>query len=142
MPWGLFVENIFIKGTSILIKDVILSPEVQQNLQSAAIQKRVSEATIISAKADVESAKMMKETSDILSSGSAMQIRYLETIQTMLAKTPNKTMFVSLKGQAWLFSDRILVNLMEHCHFGKPEVDTASSGFFLNDLEFYSNDDR
>lgn len=100
MPWGLFVENIFIKGTSILIKDVILSPEVQQNLQSAAIQKRVSEATIISAKADVESAKMMKETSDILSSGSAMQIRYLETIQTMLAKTPNKTMFVSLKGQA------------------------------------------
>lgn len=32
-------------------------------MQSAAIQKRVSEATIISAKADVESAKLLKETS-------------------------------------------------------------------------------
>jgi hypothetical protein len=40
--------------------DVILPPDVQKNLQSAAIQKRVSEATIISAKADVESAKLLK----------------------------------------------------------------------------------
>lgn len=32
-------------------------------MQSAAIQKRVSEANIISAKADVESAKMLKQTS-------------------------------------------------------------------------------
>jgi hypothetical protein len=40
--------------------DVILHPEVQKNLQSAAIQKRLSVATIISAQADVECAKMMK----------------------------------------------------------------------------------
>jgi hypothetical protein len=40
--------------------DVILAPDVQRNLQSAAIQKRLSEATIISAKADVESAKLLK----------------------------------------------------------------------------------
>lgn len=76
-PWGLYIENIFIKGSPPLSVDVILSPEVQKNLQSAAIQKRVSEATIISAQADVESAKMMKETSEILNSSSAMQIRYL-----------------------------------------------------------------
>ena len=54
--WGLFIENIF-------IKDLILSEETKKNLQSAAIQNRVSEATIISAKADVEAAKMLKETS-------------------------------------------------------------------------------
>lgn len=51
--WGLFIENIF-------IKDLILSEETKKNMQSAAIQKRVSEANIISAKADVESAKMLK----------------------------------------------------------------------------------
>jgi hypothetical protein len=32
---------------------LILPPDVQKNMQSAAIQKRLSEATIISAKADV-----------------------------------------------------------------------------------------
>ena len=51
--WGLYIENIF-------IKDLILSQETRQNLQSAAIQKRVSEANIISAQADVETAKMLK----------------------------------------------------------------------------------
>ena len=51
--WGLYIENIF-------IKDLILSEEVRKNMQSAAIQKRVSEANIISAKADVEAAKMLK----------------------------------------------------------------------------------
>lgn len=44
--WGLLIENIF-------IKDLLLSEETKKNVQSAAIQKRVSEATIISAKADV-----------------------------------------------------------------------------------------
>lgn len=51
--WGLYIENIF-------IKDLILTEETKKNMQSAAIQKRVSEANIISAKADVESAKMLK----------------------------------------------------------------------------------
>jgi len=33
--WGLFIENIF-------IKDLILSEETKKNMQSAAIQKRIS----------------------------------------------------------------------------------------------------
>lgn len=78
---------------------MILSPDVQKNLQSAAIQKRMSEATIISAKADVESAKLLKETSEILNSGSAMQIRYLEAMQNITSKCANKTIFMSLKGK-------------------------------------------
>ena len=35
------------------------------------------------AKADVECAKLMRESSDILNSNSAMQIRFLETIQNI-----------------------------------------------------------
>ena len=56
---------------------MILQAETQKNMQSAAIQRRLSEATIIEAKANVETAKMLKETSEILNGQSAMQIRYL-----------------------------------------------------------------
>ena len=69
-PWGLLIENIF-------LKDLVMDPETQKNLSAAAKQKRLSEAAIISAKADVESAKMMKEAAEILDSKAAMQIRYL-----------------------------------------------------------------
>lgn len=75
---------------------------MQRNLQSAAIQKRLSEATIISAKADVESAKLLKETAEILNSSSAMQIRYLEAVQNITNKCGNKALFMSLKGKDWL----------------------------------------
>ena len=87
------------QGYILINKDVILPIEVQRNMQSAAIQKRVSEATIISAKADVESAKMMKESSDFLNSSSAMQIRYLETVQHIMNTGGNKTVFMSLKNK-------------------------------------------
>ena len=82
-----------------LILDIHLSADTKRNLQSAAIQKRVSEANIISAKADVEAAKMLKETSEILNSQSAMQIRYLEAVQNIISSGNQKTMFVSLKGK-------------------------------------------
>jgi erythrocyte band 7 integral membrane protein len=68
-------------------------------MQSAAIQKRISEATIIEAKANVETAKMMKETSEILNAQSAMQIRYLETIQNITNSCASKVLFMNLKGK-------------------------------------------
>jgi len=37
----------------------------------------------LTAKADVESAKLMRQTADILSSKAAMQIRYLETMKSI-----------------------------------------------------------
>ena len=76
-PWGLYIENIFIKGIEFYYLDLILQAETQRNMQSAAIQRRILEATIIEAKANVETAKMLKETSEILQSQTAMQIRYL-----------------------------------------------------------------
>ena len=49
-------------------------------MSSAAKERRLAESKKISARADVEAAKMMREAADILNSKSAMQIRYLETI--------------------------------------------------------------
>lgn len=98
-PWGLLIENIFLKGSDCCNLDLILDPETEKNLSAAAKQKRLSEATIISAKADVESAKMLKEAAEILDSKAAMQIRYLEMIQEIAQKPMPKLLFLNLKGK-------------------------------------------
>jgi erythrocyte band 7 integral membrane protein len=67
--WGVDVE-------SMLIKDIIFSQELQDSLSMAAQSKRTGEAKVIAARAEVESAKLMRQAADILSSAPAMQIRY------------------------------------------------------------------
>lgn len=78
--WGVKIE-------SILIKDFNFSKELQESLSAAAQAKRTGESKIISAKAEVDSAKLMREAADILSTPSAMQIRYLDTLNS-LSKAP------------------------------------------------------
>ncbi|KAI9306389.1 stomatin-like protein [Cunninghamella echinulata] len=79
--WGVKIE-------SILIKDLSFTRELQESLSAAAQAKRVGESKVIAAKAEVDSAKLMREAADILNTPAAMQIRYLETMNT-LAKAPN-----------------------------------------------------
>lgn len=86
--WGVIVE-------SILIKDMSFSPELQATLAAAAEQKRLGEGKVITAKAEVHAAKLMREASDILSTPAAIQIRYLETLSTM-AKHPGTKIIFSL----------------------------------------------
>ena len=79
--WGILVE-------SVQIEDIIISHELQITLSSAAKATRFAESKIISAKADVESAQLMKAAADLLSTPAAMQIRTLETLTTF-AKSDN-----------------------------------------------------
>lgn len=72
--WGVNIE-------SILIKDLNLPDKVQASLSMAAEAKRIGEGKIINAKAEVESAKLMRKAADILASKPAMQIRYLDAMQ-------------------------------------------------------------
>ncbi|KAK4705773.1 hypothetical protein P7C70_g431, partial [Phenoliferia sp. Uapishka_3] len=65
--WGVSIE-------SILIKDIVFSQELQQSLSSAAQQKRIGESKVIAARAEVDSAKLMREAADILSSPAAIQV--------------------------------------------------------------------
>ncbi|CAH6719532.1 hypothetical protein CLIB1444_02S10704 [[Candida] jaroonii] len=78
--WGVNIE-------SILIKDLQLPDKVKASLSMAAEAKRIGEGKIINAKAEVESAKLMRKAADILASKPAMQIRYLDAMQNM-AKSP------------------------------------------------------
>ncbi|KAK6441715.1 hypothetical protein LTR95_002048 [Oleoguttula sp. CCFEE 5521] len=85
--WGAAVE-------SMLIKDIIFSQELQDSLSMAAQSKRTGEAKVISARAEVESAKLMRQAADILSSAPAMQIRYLEAMQAMAKTANSKVIFL------------------------------------------------
>jgi len=85
--WGVQVE-------SMLIKDIIFSQELQESLSMAAQSKRIGESKVIAAKAEVESAKLMRQAADILSSAPAMQIRYLEAMQAMAKSANSKVIFL------------------------------------------------
>ena len=85
--WGVQVE-------SMLIKDIIFSQDLQDSLSMAAQSKRKGEAKIIVARAEVESAKLMRQAADILSSEPAMQIRYLEAMQAMARTSNSKVIFL------------------------------------------------
>ncbi|KAM4059189.1 SPFH domain/band 7 family protein [Hirsutella rhossiliensis] len=85
--WGVQVE-------SMLIKDIIFSQELQESLSMAAQSKRIGESKIIAAKAEVDSAKLMRQAADILSSAPAMQIRYLEAMQAMAKSANSKVIFL------------------------------------------------
>ena len=79
--WGVEVE-------SILVTDIQFSVELQETLSAAAKQERIGESKVISAKAEVQAAKLMREASDILSTTVAMELRYLVTRKKMAA-TPH-----------------------------------------------------
>ncbi|KAI1136628.1 stomatin-like protein [Hypoxylon sp. FL0543] len=99
--WGVQVE-------SMLIKDIVFSQELQGSLSMAAQSKRIGESKIIAAKAEVESAKLMRQAADILSSAPAMQIRYLEAMQAMAKSANAKVIFLPANGGAMTgFNDAI-----------------------------------
>lgn len=66
---------------SILIKDIVIPPELQSSLSAAAQQRRLGEAKVLAASAEVDAARLMREAADILSSPAALQIRQLESLQ-------------------------------------------------------------
>lgn len=87
--WGVAVE--FIQ-----IKDINVPKDTMTSLSSAATSEREGEAKIISARAEVESAKLMREASDILNTEAAMQIRYLETMQKIGSSNNSKIVFMPM----------------------------------------------
>jgi len=91
--WGVHIEGI-------LIKDIIFSAEIAQSLSSAAQQKRLGESKVIAARAEVDSAKLMRQAADILASPAAMQIRQLEALQAMAKTAHSKTIFVPMQLQS------------------------------------------
>ncbi|KAL1894289.1 hypothetical protein Cpir12675_003717 [Ceratocystis pirilliformis] len=123
--WGVQVE-------SMLIKDILFSQELQESLSMAAQSKRIGESKIIAAKAEVESAKLMRQAADIMSSGPAMQIRYLEAMQAMAKSANSKVIFLPAANQT-----------MPHIQNGstRREGDSSVHGYEAGFSEFAGSSD-
>ena len=70
-----------------------MSKDLQDSLSSAAKERRLAESKILSAKADVEAAKLMRLAAEELNSKAAMQIRYLETLK-QVGRSNTKVIFI------------------------------------------------
>jgi erythrocyte band 7 integral membrane protein len=79
--WGVDV-------TRCLIQEILFTDELQGSLSTAATAKRQAESKIIGAQADVQAARLMRTSADILNTPAAMQVRFLETL-TSLGKVGN-----------------------------------------------------
>jgi len=78
-----------IKITRVLIQDLILPNDMRIQMSSAAVAKKIAESKIIAAQADVQSAKLMRDAADALSSQAAQQIRFLESLELITKKSKN-----------------------------------------------------
>ncbi|GAA5924481.1 slipin family protein [Sporobolomyces koalae] len=96
--WGVRCE-------AILIKDIVVPQEVQNALSAGAQARRTGEAKIITARAEsltsdsllgVSTARLFREAADLLSSPAAIQIRQLETLQSMAKNPGTKVLFVPM----------------------------------------------
>ena len=80
--------------TRVLLQEIVFSKGLQQSLASAATAKRIAEGKIISAQADVDSAKLMREAAEQLNTRAAMQIRYLDALTTLSKAGNTKVIFM------------------------------------------------
>ena len=83
-----------IKIISLQIKDIDVPKDIITSLSSAVTAEREAKAKIITAKADVEAAKLMRDAADILSTPAAMQIRSLEVIDRLGHSSNAKIIFL------------------------------------------------
>ena len=79
------------KVTRVLIQDIFLPEDQRANMSQGAISKKIAEAKVIQSQADVEAARLMREAAQILATDAAMQIRYVESLES-LAKSGNPKM--------------------------------------------------
>ncbi|EAR82705.2 SPFH domain/band 7 family protein (macronuclear) [Tetrahymena thermophila SB210] len=91
--WGTLVEEI-------LFKDIALNKETQSDMAATAKQRRLGETKLISNKAEVQAAALLKQTAEILDSKAAMQVRYLEVIQNITKSAQEQVIFLPLDPTA------------------------------------------
>lgn len=86
-PWGVKVERVE-------IKDVRLPKMLQRAMAAEAEASREAKAKVIAAEGEMNSARALKEASDVISeSPQALQLRYLQTLQTISAEKNSTIVF-------------------------------------------------
>lgn len=86
-PWGVKVERVE-------IKDVSLPASLQRAMASEAEAAREARAKVIAAEGEMKSSKALKEASDVmLQSPGALQLRYLQTLNSIAAEKNSTIIF-------------------------------------------------
>lgn len=86
-PWGVQVERVE-------IKDVALPTTMQRAMAAEAEAQREARAKIIAAEGEMNSSRALKEAAEILSSSpSALQLRYLQTLNTISSEKNTTIIF-------------------------------------------------
>ena len=86
-PWGIKVERVE-------IKDVRLPVQLQRAMAAEAEATREARAKVISAEGEQQASRALKEAADIMSeSSSAIQLRYLQTLNTISAERNSTIIF-------------------------------------------------
>ncbi|KAL9878176.1 band 7 protein AGAP004871-like isoform X2 [Glossina fuscipes] len=86
-PWGVKVERVE-------IKDVSLPTALQRAMAAEAEAAREARAKVIAAEGEMKSSRALKEASDIISaSPSALQLRYLQTLNNISAEKNSTIIF-------------------------------------------------
>ncbi|XP_066993401.1 band 7 protein AGAP004871 isoform X1 [Anabrus simplex] len=86
-PWGVKVERVE-------IKDVRLPVQLQRAMAAEAEAAREARAKVIAAEGEMKASRALKEASDIISeSPAALQLRYLQTLNTISAEKNSTIIF-------------------------------------------------
>ncbi|XP_028394956.1 band 7 protein AGAP004871-like isoform X2 [Dendronephthya gigantea] len=86
-PWGVKVERVE-------IKDIRLPVQLQRAMAAEAEASREARAKVIAANGEREAARSLKEASEVMSeSPSALQLRYLQTLNTISAEKNSTIIF-------------------------------------------------
>jgi len=86
-PWGIRVEMIE-------VKDVLLPRQMQRAMAAEAEADREARAKVVAAQGEKKASMALKEASDIIDqSGSALQLRYLQTLSSIAAEKNSTIVF-------------------------------------------------
>jgi len=86
-PWGVKVERVE-------IKDVRLPVQLQRAMAAEAEAAREARAKVIAAEGEQKASKALREAAEVISqSPSALQLRYLQTLNTISAEKNSTIIF-------------------------------------------------
>lgn len=86
-PWGIKVERVE-------IKDVRLPLQLQRAMAAEAEAAREAKAKVIAAEGEQKASRALKEAADVMNeSSSALQLRYLQTLNTIAAEKNSTIIF-------------------------------------------------
>lgn len=85
--WGIKVERVE-------VKDVVLPPQLQRAMAAEAEASREAKAKVIAAEGEMNASMKLKEAADTMNdSPNAMQLRYLQTLNTISAQNNQTIVF-------------------------------------------------